>query len=65
MFFWKACDCVDGVISFHALLWSETEFRRHLTVVLQVSSDSSHHRIQQLQVSVSVTRHSLSYIASL
>jgi hypothetical protein len=27
-------DSVDGV-SFHALLWSETEFRRHLLVVLQ------------------------------
>jgi hypothetical protein len=27
--------------------------------------DSSHHRIQQLEVSASVTRHSLSYIPSL
>jgi hypothetical protein len=44
--FWTARGCIDGV-SFHALLWSETEFRCHL------------------QVSASITRHSLSYIPSL
>jgi hypothetical protein len=32
--FWTARGCVDGV-SFHALLRSETEFRRHLHVVLR------------------------------
>jgi hypothetical protein len=32
--FWIARGCVDGV-SFHALLWSETEFWRHLPVVLR------------------------------
>ena len=32
--FWTARGCVDGV-SFHALLRSETEFRRHLPVVLR------------------------------
>jgi hypothetical protein len=32
--FWIARGCVDGV-SFHALLRSETEFRRHLSVVLR------------------------------
>jgi hypothetical protein len=32
--FWTAHCCVDG-ISFHALLRSETEFRRHLPVVLR------------------------------
>jgi hypothetical protein len=32
--FWTACGCVDGV-SFHALLRSETEFRRHPPVVLR------------------------------
>jgi hypothetical protein len=32
--FWTARGCIDGV-SFHALLWSETEFRCHLPVVLR------------------------------
>ena len=32
--FWTARGCVDGV-SFHALLRSEKEFRRHLPVVLR------------------------------
>jgi hypothetical protein len=32
---------------------------------IQPRQDSSHHRIQQLQVSASITRHSLSYIPSL
>jgi hypothetical protein len=33
--FWIAHNCVDGV-SFHALLRSKTEFRRHLPVVLWI-----------------------------
>jgi hypothetical protein len=32
--FWIARGCIDGV-SFHALLRSETEFQRHLPVVLE------------------------------
>ena len=33
--FWTARGCVDG-FSFHGLLWSGTEFRHHLPVVLRI-----------------------------
>jgi hypothetical protein len=36
-----------------------------LSPVIRPRQDSSHHRIQQLEVSASVTHHSLSYISTL
>jgi hypothetical protein len=57
----------DGAIdSLSILTLSQVRARStSSSLAIRPRRDSSHHRIQQLQVSASVTRHSLSYISSL